>query len=171
MIDVDHFKPGHNDTYGHPALEGDACLDQARRSAVRAPAAGIQGFCRPLWRRVEFCLLLPNTGPQRARREIGENGARRPCRTSRLPHSHHQPRASRHRQRVGSRLHQARTTPKRPGELIEAAGRRPLRRRALAAAMPWSSTALLPLVGVGPIAGMAWAWAALRSSVERPCSS
>jgi diguanylate cyclase (GGDEF)-like protein len=66
MIDVDHFKL-YNDTYGHP--EGDACL--ARIGEVLAGVAGdTMGFAGR-YGGEEFCLLLPNTGAQRAL-EIGE---------------------------------------------------------------------------------------------------
>src|SRR5436309_430534 len=66
MIDVDHFKL-YNDTYGHP--EGDACL-----ARIRETLAGIAGETLGFAGRYggeEFCLLLPNTSPQRAL-EIGE---------------------------------------------------------------------------------------------------
>jgi diguanylate cyclase (GGDEF)-like protein len=66
MIDVDHFKL-YNDTYGHP--EGDACL--TRIGEVLAGIAGdTMGFAGR-YGGEEFCLLLPNTGAQRAL-EIGE---------------------------------------------------------------------------------------------------
>jgi diguanylate cyclase (GGDEF)-like protein len=66
MIDVDHFKL-YNDTYGHP--EGDACL--TRIGEVLAGVAGdTMGFAGR-YGGEEFCLLLPNTGAQRAL-EIGE---------------------------------------------------------------------------------------------------
>ena len=66
MIDVDHFKL-YNDTYGHP--EGDACLTRIGEalSGIAADTLGVAGR----YGGEEFCLLLPNTGPQRAR-EIGE---------------------------------------------------------------------------------------------------
>ena len=66
MIDVDHFKL-YNDTYGHP--EGDACLTR-----IGETLAGIAGETLGFAGRYggeEFCLLLPNTSPQRAL-EIGE---------------------------------------------------------------------------------------------------
>jgi diguanylate cyclase (GGDEF)-like protein len=66
MIDVDHFKL-YNDTYGHP--EGDACLTR-----IGETLAGIAGDTMGFAGRYggeEFCLLLPNTSPQRAL-EIGE---------------------------------------------------------------------------------------------------
>jgi diguanylate cyclase (GGDEF)-like protein len=66
MIDVDHFKL-YNDTYGHP--EGDACLTRLGE-ALADIAAGTMGFAGR-YGGEEFCLLLPNTSPQRAL-EIGE---------------------------------------------------------------------------------------------------
>ena len=66
MIDVDHFKL-YNDTYGHP--EGDACLTRLGE-ALAGIAADTMGFAGR-YGGEEFCLLLPNTGPQRAL-EIGE---------------------------------------------------------------------------------------------------
>jgi diguanylate cyclase (GGDEF)-like protein len=66
MIDVDHFKL-YNDTYGHP--EGDACLTRLGEvlSGIAAETMGVAGR----YGGEEFCLLLPNTGAQRAL-EIGE---------------------------------------------------------------------------------------------------
>jgi diguanylate cyclase (GGDEF)-like protein len=66
MIDVDHFKL-YNDTYGHP--EGDACLSRLGEtlSGISAETMGFAGR----YGGEEFCLLLPNTGADRAR-EIGE---------------------------------------------------------------------------------------------------
>src|SRR6266481_583918 len=66
MIDVDHFKL-FNDTYGHP--EGDACLTRLGE-ALSGIAAETMGFAGR-YGGEEFCLLLPNTDPQRAI-EIGE---------------------------------------------------------------------------------------------------
>ena len=66
MIDVDHFKL-YNDTYGHP--EGDACLTRLGE-ALAGIAGDTMGFAGR-YGGEEFCLLLPNTSPQRAL-EIGE---------------------------------------------------------------------------------------------------
>src|SRR5262245_41227981 len=66
MIDVDHFKL-YNDTYGHP--EGDACLTRIGET-LSGMAADTLGFAGR-YGGEEFCLLLPNTTPQRAK-EIGE---------------------------------------------------------------------------------------------------
>ncbi|MFG3596890.1 diguanylate cyclase domain-containing protein [Bradyrhizobium sp. RDI18] len=66
MIDVDHFKL-YNDTYGHP--EGDACLTRIGE-ALASIAADNLGFAGR-YGGEEFCLLLPNTSPQKAL-EIGE---------------------------------------------------------------------------------------------------
>jgi diguanylate cyclase (GGDEF)-like protein len=66
MIDVDHFKP-FNDTYGHP--EGDACL--ARIGAALAALAEATGGFAARYGGEEFCLLMPNTGAERAL-EVGE---------------------------------------------------------------------------------------------------
>jgi diguanylate cyclase (GGDEF)-like protein len=66
MIDVDHFKL-YNDTYGHP--EGDACLTRIGE-ALAGIAADTMGFAGR-YGGEEFCLLLPNTSPQKAL-EIGE---------------------------------------------------------------------------------------------------
>jgi diguanylate cyclase (GGDEF)-like protein len=66
MIDVDHFKL-FNDTYGHP--EGDACLTRIGE-ALASIAGDTLGF-DGRYGGEEFCLLLPNTSPQRAL-EIGE---------------------------------------------------------------------------------------------------
>ena len=66
MIDVDHFKL-YNDTYGHP--EGDACLTRIGET-LAGIAADTMGFAGR-YGGEEFCLLLPNTSPQRAL-EIGE---------------------------------------------------------------------------------------------------
>ena len=67
MIDVDHFKL-FNDSYGHP--EGDACLSRLGE-ALAAVADESMGFA-VRYGGEEFCLLLPNTSPARAR-EIGEH--------------------------------------------------------------------------------------------------
>ncbi|WP_028348336.1 sensor domain-containing diguanylate cyclase [Bradyrhizobium murdochi] len=67
MIDVDHFKL-YNDTYGHP--EGDACLTRIGE-ALAGIAADNLGFAGR-YGGEEFCLLLPNTGLQKAL-EIGES--------------------------------------------------------------------------------------------------
>jgi diguanylate cyclase (GGDEF)-like protein len=61
MIDVDHFKL-YNDTYGHP--EGDACLTRIGET-LAGIAADTMGFAGR-YGGEEFCLLLPNTSPQRA---------------------------------------------------------------------------------------------------------
>lgn len=66
MIDVDHFKP-FNDTYGHP--EGDACLSRIGKT-LEGIAEATAGFAAR-YGGEEFCLLLPNTGAERAL-EIGE---------------------------------------------------------------------------------------------------
>src|SRR5689334_4124593 len=66
MIDVDHFKL-YNDTYGHP--EGDACLTRIGET-LAGIAADTMGFAGR-YGGEEFCLLLPNTSPQKAL-EIGE---------------------------------------------------------------------------------------------------
>jgi diguanylate cyclase (GGDEF)-like protein len=66
MIDVDHFKL-YNDTYGHP--EGDACLTRIGET-LAGIAADTMSFAGR-YGGEEFCLLLPNTSPQRAL-EIGE---------------------------------------------------------------------------------------------------
>ncbi len=66
MIDVDHFKL-FNDTYGH--LEGDSCLTKLGES-LSGIAADTMGFAAR-YGGEEFCLLLPNTGVDRAV-EIGE---------------------------------------------------------------------------------------------------
>ena len=66
MIDVDHFKP-FNDTYGHP--EGDTCL--ARIGEALAALAEATGGFAARYGGEEFCLLLPNTGAERAL-EVGE---------------------------------------------------------------------------------------------------
>src|SRR4051812_22136545 len=111
MIDVDHFKL-YNDTYGHP--EGDACL--TRLGEVLADiAAGTMGFAGR-YGGEEFCLLLPNTSPQRAL-EIGET-VRTTVQDLGLPHV-----TSSHRT-VTVSVGVAATLPsdiQTPGDLIEAA--------------------------------------------------
>ena len=79
MIDVDHFKL-YNDTYGHP--EGDACLTRIGE-ALSGIAAETMGFAGR-YGGEEFCLLLPNTNPQRAL-DIGET-VRAAVQTLGLPH-------------------------------------------------------------------------------------
>lgn len=66
MIDVDHFKL-YNDSYGHP--EGDACLTRIGET-LAGIAAETMGFAGR-YGGEEFCLLLPNTGVEKAL-EIGE---------------------------------------------------------------------------------------------------
>ncbi|MBR1273576.1 diguanylate cyclase domain-containing protein [Bradyrhizobium sp. AUGA SZCCT0283] len=111
MIDVDHFKL-YNDTYGHP--EGDACLTR-----IGEALAGIAGDTLGFAGRYggeEFCLLLPNTSPQRAL-EIGET-VRATVQDLGLPHI-----TSSHRT-VTVSVGVAATLPsdaQTPGELIEAA--------------------------------------------------
>jgi diguanylate cyclase (GGDEF)-like protein len=111
MIDVDHFKL-YNDTYGHP--EGDACLTRLGEAlaGVAADTVGVAGR----YGGEEFCLLLPNTGPQKAL-EIGET-VRATIQGLGLPHitSNHQA--------VTVSVGVAATLPneaQRPGDLIEAA--------------------------------------------------
>ncbi len=111
MIDVDHFKL-YNDTYGHP--EGDACLTRIGEalSGIAADTMGVAGR----YGGEEFCLLLPNTTPQRAL-EIGEM-VRAAVQDLALPHS-----TSSH-QTVTVSVGVAATLPndaQTPGELIEAA--------------------------------------------------
>jgi diguanylate cyclase (GGDEF)-like protein len=111
MIDVDHFKL-YNDTYGHP--EGDACLTRLGE-ALSGIAAETMGFAGR-YGGEEFCLLLPNTDPQRAI-EIGEM-VRAAVQELAMPHS-----TSSHRQ-VTVSVGVAATRPNaglRPGDLIEAA--------------------------------------------------
>ncbi len=111
MIDVDHFKL-YNDTYGHP--EGDTCLTRLGE-ALAGIAAGTMGFAGR-YGGEEFCLLLPNTSPQRAL-EIGET-VRAAVQDLGLPHS-----TSSHRT-VTVSVGVAATLPndaQTPGELIEAA--------------------------------------------------
>jgi diguanylate cyclase (GGDEF)-like protein len=111
MIDVDHFKL-YNDTYGHP--EGDACLTRLGE-ALAGIAADTLGFAGR-YGGEEFCLLLPNTSPQRAL-EIGET-VRATVQDLGLPHI-----TSSHRT-VTVSVGVAATLPsdaQTPGELIEAA--------------------------------------------------
>ncbi|WKA28829.1 diguanylate cyclase domain-containing protein [Bradyrhizobium roseum] len=111
MIDVDHFKL-YNDTYGHP--EGDACLTRIGEvlSGIAADTMGFAGR----YGGEEFCLLLPNTTPQRAL-EIGEM-VRAAVQGLALPH------ATSSHQTVTVSVGVAGTLPsgtQAPGELIEAA--------------------------------------------------
>ncbi|KRR23278.1 GGDEF domain-containing protein [Bradyrhizobium retamae] len=111
MIDVDHFKL-YNDTYGHP--EGDACLARIGE-ALAGIAADNLGFAGR-YGGEEFCLLLPNTSPQKAL-EIGET-VRATVQGLGLPHI-----TSSHRT-VTVSVGVAATLPndaQTPGELIEAA--------------------------------------------------
>jgi diguanylate cyclase (GGDEF)-like protein len=111
MIDVDHFKL-YNDTYGHP--EGDACLTRLG-AALAGIAADTMGFAGR-YGGEEFCLLLPNTSPQRAL-EVGEM-VRAAIQDLALPHT-----TSSHRI-VTVSVGVASTLPnesQRPGDLIEAA--------------------------------------------------
>src|SRR5438552_3338651 len=111
MIDVDHFKL-YNDTYGHP--EGDACLTRLGE-ALAGIAGDTMGFAGR-YGGEEFCLLLPNTSPQRAL-EIGET-VRATVQDLGLPHI-----TSSHRTATVS-VGVAATLPsdaQTPGDLIEAA--------------------------------------------------
>jgi diguanylate cyclase (GGDEF)-like protein len=111
MIDVDHFKL-YNDTYGHP--EGDACLTRLGE-ALAGVAGDTLGFAGR-YGGEEFCLLLPNTGLQRAL-EIGET-VRATVQNLGLPHI-----TSSHRT-VTVSVGVAATLPndaQTPGDLIEAA--------------------------------------------------
>ena len=111
MIDVDHFKL-YNDTYGHP--EGDACLTRLGET-LAGIAADTIGFAGR-YGGEEFCLLLPNTGPQRAL-DIGET-VRAAIQGLGLPHI-----TSSHRT-VTVSVGVAATLPsnvERPGDLVEAA--------------------------------------------------
>ena len=111
MIDVDHFKL-YNDTYGHP--EGDACLTRLGE-ALAGIAGDTMGFAGR-YGGEEFCLLLPNTSPQRAL-EIGET-VRATVQDLGLPHI-----TSSHRT-VTVSVGVAATLPsdtQTPGDLIEAA--------------------------------------------------
>ena len=80
MIDVDHFKP-FNDTYGHP--EGDACL--SRIGETLADLAEATGGFAARYGGEEFCLLMPNTGAERAL-EVGEM-VRSTVQNLAIPHS------------------------------------------------------------------------------------
>ncbi|ANW05157.1 diguanylate cyclase [Bradyrhizobium icense] len=111
MIDVDHFKL-YNDTYGHP--EGDACLTRIGE-ALAGIAADTLGFAGR-YGGEEFCLLLPNTRPQKAL-EIGET-VRATVQGLALPHI-----TSSHKT-VTVSIGVAATLPndaQTPGDLIEAA--------------------------------------------------
>ena len=111
MIDVDHFKL-YNDTYGHP--EGDACLTRIGE-ALSGIAADTMGFAGR-YGGEEFCLLLPNTTPQRAL-EIGEM-VRASVQGLAVPH------ATSSHQTVTVSVGVAATLPSEgqtPGDLIEAA--------------------------------------------------
>jgi diguanylate cyclase (GGDEF)-like protein len=111
MIDVDHFKL-YNDTYGHP--EGDACLTRLGET-LAGIAADHMGFAAR-YGGEEFCLLLPNSGAQRAM-EIGET-VRVTIRGLEMPH------ATSSHNAVTVSVGVACTLPgdaKRPGDLIEAA--------------------------------------------------
>ncbi len=111
MIDVDHFKL-FNDTYGH--LEGDSCLTKLGES-LSGIAADTMGFAAR-YGGEEFCLLLPNTGVDRAV-EIGEQVRAAVLRLC-LPHI-----TSSH-MIVTVSIGVAATRPNetsRPGDLIEAA--------------------------------------------------
>ena len=111
MIDVDHFKL-FNDTYGHP--EGDACLSRLGET-LAGIAAETMGFAGR-YGGEEFCLLLPNTEPARAR-EIGEM-VRSAVQNLGMPH------CTSTYQTVTVSVGVACTAPseaQRPGDLIEAA--------------------------------------------------
>jgi diguanylate cyclase (GGDEF)-like protein len=111
MIDVDYFKL-FNDTYGHP--EGDACLARLGET-LTGIAHETMGFAGR-YGGEEFCLLLPNTAPDRAL-EIGEM-VRTTVQDLAIPH-----RVSSH-QAVTVSVGVASTKPnetQQPGELIEAA--------------------------------------------------
>jgi diguanylate cyclase (GGDEF)-like protein len=111
MIDVDHFKL-YNDTSGHP--EGDTCLTRLGE-VLAGIAAGTMGFAGR-YGGEEFCLLLPNTSPQRAR-EVGEL-VRASVQDLGLPH------ATSSHQTVTVSIGVAATLPsdsQTPGDLIEAA--------------------------------------------------
>lgn len=111
MIDVDHFKL-YNDTYGHP--EGDACLTKLGET-LAGIAADHMGFAAR-YGGEEFCLLLPNTGAQRAM-EVGET-VRATIQGLELPHA-----TSSHKT-VTVSIGVAATLPdesQRPGDLLEAA--------------------------------------------------
>ena len=111
MIDVDHFKL-YNDTYGHP--EGDACLTRLGE-ALAGIAADTMSFAGR-YGGEEFCLLLPNTGAQKAR-EIGET-VRATIQGLGLPHITSNHRTVTVSVGVAATLPSAMQT---PGDLIEAA--------------------------------------------------
>jgi diguanylate cyclase (GGDEF)-like protein len=111
MIDVDHFKL-FNDTYGHP--EGDACLSRLGET-LAGIAAETMGFAGR-YGGEEFCLLLPNTNPDRAL-QIGEM-VRAAVQDLSMPH------ATSSHEIVTVSVGVACTRPneaQRPGDLIEAA--------------------------------------------------
>jgi diguanylate cyclase (GGDEF)-like protein len=111
MIDVDHFKL-YNDTYGHPV--GDACLSRLGET-LAGIAAETMGFAGR-YGGEEFCLLLPNVDPVRAR-DIGEI-VRSAVGALALPH------ATSNHETVTVSVGVACTKPndsQRPGDLIEAA--------------------------------------------------
>ena len=111
MIDVDHFKL-FNDTYGHP--EGDACLSRLGET-LAGIAAETMGYAGR-YGGEEFCLLLPNTDPERAL-EIGEM-VRAAVQDLAMPH------CTSTYQTVTVSVGVACTCPndtQRPGDLIEAA--------------------------------------------------
>jgi diguanylate cyclase (GGDEF)-like protein len=111
MIDVDHFKL-YNDTYGHP--EGDACLTRLGET-LAGIAADHMGFAAR-YGGEEFCLLLPNSGAQRAM-EVGET-VRTTIRSLEMPH------ATSSHNAVTVSVGVACMLPgdsQRPGDLIEAA--------------------------------------------------
>jgi len=111
MIDVDHFKL-FNDTYGHP--EGDACLSRLGET-LAGIAADTMGFAGR-YGGEEFCLLLPNTNPDRAL-QIGEM-VRAAVQDLAMPH------ATSSHEIVTVSVGVACTKPnqaQRPGDLIEAA--------------------------------------------------
>ena len=112
MIDVDHFKL-FNDTYGHP--EGDVCLSRLGET-LAGVAAETTGFAGR-YGGEEFCLLLPNTNSMRAL-EIGET-VRQAVWNLMMPHE-----TSFYRNvtvSVGVAVARRPATPRRPGDLIEAA--------------------------------------------------
>jgi diguanylate cyclase (GGDEF)-like protein len=111
MIDVDHFKL-FNDTYGHP--EGDACLTRLGET-LAGIAAETRGFAGR-YGGEEFCLLLPDTGADRAL-EIGEM-VRTAVQNAAMPH------CTSSYEVVTVSVGVACTLPngtQRPGDLIEAA--------------------------------------------------
>jgi diguanylate cyclase (GGDEF)-like protein len=120
MIDVDHFKL-YNDTYGHP--EGDACLTRLGE-ALADIAAGTMGFAGR-YGGEEFCLLLPNTSPQRAL-EIGET-VRATVQDLGLPHATSSHRTVTVSVGVARNAAERGPNPRRPDRSRR---RRPLRRQA-----------------------------------------